>query len=562
MLTHLRVSQFAIIEQIEISFKTGLNIMSGETGAGKSVLLKSLALLMGEKSDTESVRTGFEQAVIEGSFDLSKRPDIQKRMEDAGIPTDEDTLIVRRLIARGGKGRVYLNGVLSPVNVLRDLVVPLVEVAGHAPLIEMTGQHDNRHLLSKHYHLDLLDQYCGTWKLRDQFCAAYTQIKETQQEIERLETLARDRAQRLDFLTYQQDEIKAFNPRPGEEVELEAEVKRLKFSSRLQEFADNCEQVLYSDDDSVTARLHALVQRGTELAKYDEELPKKLESLQTAKTLINDAVFELREYGRSLDSDPQRLEDLEARLNDFRSLQKKFGSGSEQILQALQAIETEISELANSEAQIGNLKQVVEKLQKEMTVVGRDLSKRRAEGAKLFVSAVNEQLEELNMKGVEFVIHMESTEASTGFDSVEFQTKTSAKDAPKPLAKFASGGELSRILLSVKQVVGESAHPRTYLFDEVDTGVSGPTAEKVGRKLKSIAKGQQVICVTHLPQVAACGDVHFHIEKSTSAEGARMQVVELKKTNRVEEIARLISGEKITDTSRKHAKQLIETMCP
>ncbi len=561
MLTHLKVSNFAIIEQIEISFGQGLNILSGETGAGKSVLLKSLALLMGDKSDTDAVRTGFDQATIEGCFDLTRRPDIVQRLGAAGIPVDEDALIVRRIVARNGKGRVYLNGVLSPVSELRDLVVPLVEVAGRAPLIEMTGQHDNRHLLSRAFHLDLLDQYCGTWDLREQFAEKFRRFNAITQEIVELESQARDRTLKLDFLTYQRDELQAFCPQVGEDENLENETRRLKNATRLRDFIHQCEQALDTDDDAVLVRLQTLLQRAGELAKYDPSLPGRFEPLRTASSLIGEVTYDLRAYEESLQLDPQRQEELESRLNTFRQLQKKYGATAEEMIQALDAVQKEITTLGNSEEQTHALRAEQEKLRDEMIKLGRQLSQKRQTGGKLMQDAVNEELEDLNMKGLEFVVQVDrsadETFHATGFDFVEFLTRTSKKDEPKPLARFASGGELSRILLSIKQVVGESRFPRTYLFDEVDTGVSGPTAEKVGKKLRAISQNQQVICVTHLPQVAACGDIHFHIEKQTSQDSAYMLVTELKKTARVEEIARLISGEKITETSRKHARALL-----
>lgn len=560
MLLELKVSNFAIIENLHIVFKDGLNILSGETGAGKSVLLKSLSLLMGGKASSDTIRTGAQQATIEGSFDISKRPDIQNALQEMGIEADEDVLIVRRVLSAGDKSKVYLNGSLSTLNSLRDIVSPLVELAGHsAPLIEMTGQHENRNLMSKHYHLDLLDQYAGTWDKRLLYAEKYNRYNAIFEEIKKLESDAKHKAQRLDFLIYQRDEITNLDLSPGEDQILEVEVKKLKNSSRIGSFVDQAESALYTDDDSAVSRLNAVLKKGQELLTLDPQLATKLENLEQAKALIDESVFELRQYAEKIDADPLKLEEMESRLSDVRKLQKKYGSSVDDILRALMEMEMEIANLQNSESRIEGLKKEASILRKELDTLASDLHQRRQKGAEVLANSVNAELMDLNMKGVIFHVQVEKLEslASTGLSDVEFMSQTSAKDIKRPLAKFASGGELSRILLSLKRVVGSGHQPRTYLFDEVDTGVSGETAEKVGRKLKTIAKGQQVVCVTHLPQVAAFGDIHFFIQKSPQKDSVAMVVSELKRKDRVQEIARLISGEKISKTSLAHAEQLL-----
>jgi DNA repair protein RecN (Recombination protein N) len=560
MLLELKVSNFAIIDNVHIPFRQGLNIMSGETGAGKSILLKSLGLLMGDKATSDSVRTGSEFAVIEGSFDLSTRPDIRGRLDEMGIDSTDDHMVVRRIVSTTNKSRVYINGALSTLSGLREVVSPLVEVAGSAvPLIEMTGQHENRNLLSRSYHLDLLDQYAGVWKKRGEFVEAYRRSQELVREIDEIRQESRSRAQRLDFLIYQRDEIRALNLRPGEEEEIENETRRLKYSAKLNSFVEQAENLLYNDDDSVTSRLHYLMQRAAELKTMDPELLTKLEPLSQAKTLISEVSYDLRDYLKSLEADPTRLEELQSRLSSLRQLQKKYGATANEILEALTQIEEEVHLLENSDEVLSAKEAELASLDKTLRALAKDMHTRRANSAKLLESGINEELKDLNMKGVTFIVSVEWSEdlSSSGQSLVEFMTRSSKADAPRPLAKFASGGELSRILLSMKQVVGAGQFPRTYLFDEVDAGVSGPTAEKVGRKLKRMATGQQVICVTHLPQVASYGDVHFFIQKGAAKKGLQTEVVELRKDDRVQEIARLISGEKISKTSLAHAAQLL-----
>lgn len=571
MLQELRVSNFAIIENVQLAFRPGLNILSGETGAGKSILLKSLGLLMGDKADASAVRSGADQAVIEGSFDLEARPDIKMKLDAMGIDCTDSTMVVRRIVAVGAKARVYINGALSTLSALRDVVSPLVEVAGQTvPLIELTGQHDNRHLLSKSYHLEILDQYAGTTTNRLEFSALIARRKAVDSEILLICKEERNRALRLDFLAFSRDEIRGLELCPGDEVAIETEAKRLKHAKRLMEFASSTQDILDGDDDSVASRLHALVMKAHELKQLDPTLAEKLAPLDQARLILVDVAYEMREYGQNLEADPERLEEIESRLSRLRGLQKKYGPSAIEILEALANTETEIQQLEESDERLQSLEVEARALDEHLAKLAEQLHAKRKEAAKLFAKEVNTELLDLNMKGVEFVIALDryAEFTSSGATDVEFRTQSSKTDAARPLAKAASGGELSRILLSIKQVVGgQSAHstsssPRTYLFDEVDTGVSGETAEKVGRKLRAIARGQQVICVTHLPQVAAHGDAHFFIQKRTAKDSAAMDVLELTAEKRVIEIARLISGEKVSATSLAHAKQLLKETLP
>lgn len=566
MLIELKVSQFAIIDEVDIHFQPGLNVLSGETGAGKSVLLKSLGLLMGTKASTDMVRSGVEQATLEGFFDLSDREDIIKRIEEMGIEVLDDTLVVRRIVTSNGKSRIYLNGSLSPLTSLRDIVSPLITVTSQAgapqeaPLIEMTGQHDNRHLQSKAYHLDLLDLYSGDLENVVQYQKIYTELKDLESEIVELEEAAQDRVQKLDFLKFQIQEIEALGLTAGEEEELEQKVKKVKGSQKLQDFYAEAIDSIYAADDSALVRVHHLLQRGSDLQKVDPSLEELVQLLSQVKALLEEATLEVRNSARSLDSEGDDLNQLEARLSDLRRLQKKFGATANEILEAHKRMVDEVNELEGSDERLADLILKKSKIEKDLKSRAEVLHKRRSEAAALLKNSVAEELKDLNMKGVIFEVAVEKfTELGPkGISDVEFLIRPSKKDEPRPLAKVASGGELSRILLALKTVIGTSELPRTYLFDEVDTGVSGETAEKVGRKLKEIAQGQQVICVTHLPQVAAFADHHYLIEKAQSKGRAAMKVVSLNKDNRVQEIARLISGEKITKTSLEHAKELLK----
>lgn len=564
MLLALKVSNFAIIEEVEIEFKPGLNILSGETGAGKSVVMKSLGLLMGEKSDAQTVRMGAEQAVIEGLFDLSKRQDILNRLKDLGIESEDNNLVVRRIVSAQGKNKVYLNDSLSALNSLKEIVSPLIEVTGpSAPLIEITSQHENRSLTSKAYHLELIDQYSGVWSMRKDTDALFQKRSQILTQIEELQSNIAWRGQRLDFLKYQLTEIENFAPTEHDQENLENEVRVQHNATQLLEFKTLVDDLLYEGEASILSLLHKIEQKALYLQKVDTKLVELLAPLFQVKTVINDVVFEVREYGKSLEVDPQETERLEKRLSDFRGLQKKYGNTFEEITNYLNKIKEELSGLENYDSHLSGLNQEKIKIEKELTRLSEDMHKRRVQAAMLLSQEVNSELKDLNMKGLMFetAIQRLDTLTNTGISEVEFMTRVGKgaekEDLARPLAKFASGGELSRILLALKQVVGHSDKPRTYLFDEVDSGVSGETAEKVGKKLRRISKGQQVICITHLPQVAAQADSHYFVSKKVNGARAKMDLTELLGKARVNEIARLISGEKITKTSLAHAEALI-----
>lgn len=560
MLQELKVSQFAIIDNLHIEFQNGLNILSGETGSGKSVLLKSLALLMGEKASSDIIRTGASQAIVEGSFDLKNRKDIEAVLNSHGIETPDHLLIVKRVIAQSDKSKIYLNGSLSTLNQLKEIVSPMIEVTGHgAPLIEMTGQHDNRNLLSKSYHLDLLDKYAGHYDKRIQYENKFDQLNVLKNQITEFEKASQQKSQRLDFLKFQVAELKQAGIDPEKDGQLEDEIKTLKSSHKILKFVDECEQILFSDDDSVSSRLKTVQKKSVEFSGLSQKFSERMDSLQQAQNLIEDAFYGLRKDFTNVQMDGDVLEEKEQRLSQIRKLQKKYGADLNVIYDSQKQIETEIHQLENSDQHLEQIRKQAAQLELELKKMAEELHKTRVKFAEKLTESVNRELSDLNMKGVQFSIGANKLDHlnSTGLSEIEYLCQTSANDPKRPIAKVASGGELSRILLSLKKSLGQSEMPRTYLFDEVDTGVSGNTAEKVGRKLKAISKGQQVICVTHLPQVAAWGDSHYSIYKANTKDSVNMTVTELKSKSRIEEIARLISGEKITKTSLAHAEQLL-----
>ncbi len=554
MLMELRVSNFAVIDQLSIHFGSGLNVLSGETGAGKSVLLKSLSLLMGVKGSLDFVRSPKAVAQVEGVFDLSKRQDLIEKLREWGLECEDSVLIVRRTLSED-KSRIYINGGSCTLNQLREIVSPLVEVSGQfAPLIEMTGQHDNRHLLSPTYHLEMVDLAGGLWADRSDLKRKYKLWRQTQKEIEELQKQKSDREQRLDYLNHQLVEIKKIDPQPGELEQIEKQMSELKQSVRLQQFAEKIEGLFYNEDEPVLQKIKIAQQWAREIPQVQDKT-----QLDQAYTLLEDFLFEVGKMGRGFESSAESLEALEARYSDLKKLVKKHGPGLNEVLLFKDQIQNEIQDLETLDSTLGERQKQEIVLRKEFESLARSLHKKRSVAAKNLELAVNQQLMDLNMKGSKFIVFIDELPSSdatnTGVTDCEFRLQ--AQGEALPIARAASGGELSRILLALKSIVGAGPYPRTFLFDEVDAGVSGPTAEKVGKKLKKLGEGQQVICVSHLPQVAACADQHFLIQKEAKKQQISSTVVLLTGEGRIKELARLISGEKITQTSLDHATQLI-----
>ena len=512
---------------------------------------------MGAKSSSQDIRSNKDHAMIEGAFDLSERKDVLKKLEDMGIGFDDASLIVRRLLQKNGKSKVYLNGHLSTVSDLKKIVFPLVTISNptEAPLVEITGQHENKDLMSLRYQMDVLDQFCGNLGLRSKINDIFDNMNELANKMTKLENLSKQREQQIDFLNFQINEIEELALEENEDEKLSLEIKDLKSKEQWQEWLHESIYRLNTADHAILSQIQSILKSTPD----HSSLTKSKQQLEQSFSLLEDVAFNLQQLAHKDYGDSSSLDQLESRLSRIRKLQKKFGEDVNEILTALGSMKKEHHELTHLSETLASMNKQYLSLKEKLESESLKLHKKRVTGAKLLSKEVNSELEDLNMKGLRFLIEIEKLNEvqSTGFDRVLFRTQTGANDEARDLAKAASGGELSRILLSLKQVIGANQYPRTFLFDEVDTGVSGPTAEKVGLKLKNIASHQQVICVTHLPQVASFGDHHFYIEKHPTKGSVEMTVKLLKKAERVKEIARLISGEKVSKTSIAHARQLL-----
>lgn len=564
MLAELRVKNFALIKDLSVHFKSGLNVITGETGAGKSLVLKSLHLLMGGKAPSDIVGNFSDNTVVEGLFTLTGRVDLHQKLQDLSyIGPEEDSLLVRRILSNKGKSKTYINGSMATVSDLKNIVSPLVELSAKSePLIELTNQHDNKNLQNPPYQRDLYDVFCKNREVRNEIASLYFKLREKEKDLEKINQSDSDRLQKIDFLNFQLSELDDFSPQIGEYDSLKESKKRQFKTEKFKEVIFEGENILNNNDKSVLSQLYSFMSDLSKLEEDFTELKPLATSLESASSLIEEAVVKLR-IMRSQYSEEKAdmsFDEINERLQTYEHLFRKYNTEAEGLNEIFTKLSTQRSELEQIDEHRMRAEAEVKLMKEKLNPLLEQLSKsRRAHKAK-FEALVNKSLTELNMKELDFKVKFEAVSPSEyGQESTSFWL-AHAKDGAqeRSIKKAASGGELSRLLLAIKGALENQEAPRTYLFDEIDAGVSGPTAEKVGKKLKALAKGQQVITITHLPQVAAIGEHHFLIEKTSGTTGHQTNLKGLNGQERVEEVARLISGEDITKASLTHANELIE----
>ncbi len=561
MLLELKVKNFAIIEDLSVEFYPGFNVLSGETGSGKSVLLKSLGLLMGQTASPSWIREGSGSASVEGYFSIDTRADIQNYLNDLDIPFEaSEGLIVRRVLTKKSNNRVYINGSLCPLSVLKKLVLPIIELTGAAvPLIEITGQHDSKNLLNKSYHRQCLDYLSNATVELKTYQRKYAHYEKTLKTLDQLLLDQKDRDQKLDYFSFQLDELLKFNLDIEEDSQLDERVKSLKQKSKVMDILQDIELCFEHPSHSPVAALGPLNERLQKLDDTDTALKNLKFQLNQIVLELNEVSFECQNVIRNLSSQDSEGPQLEERLAQLRQLQKKHGRELSEILKAQEILQADFDRLKQIDFEIEEKRLQLEPLKAEIIKLAQELHEKRLKASPKIQDKINQELIDLEMKGLELIIGVTQKKEPDFFGSsdVEFFLKNENSSQPQALIKTASGGELSRILLSLKNLVGQSEMPRTYLFDEVDTGVSGRIAKKVAKKLKSMAKDQQVICVTHLPQVASAGDFHFKISKIHSKTKTEVSMKLLSTEERITEVAGLFSDDTPTRESLIHAEKLL-----
>ena len=554
MLSLLHIENIAVISQADITFDQGFNVLTGETGAGKSIVIDSIGAIMGERTSRDLIRTGAKSARVSALFrDLPALP----WFEEQGMGPDENgELLIERSIQADGKNACRVNGRPLLVTQLRELGQQLVNVH---------GQHDGQQLLDEECHLGYLDSFGGTQDVLEAFSTAYAQVRELRRERDKLQMDDGEKARRMDTLTYQIEELEKAELREGEDEELSQRREVLRNAERLTDAVDGAWQALTGGEDGEGA-VSLLMEAGDRLAqggRYSEGLRELSEKAEQLRCDADDLAELVRDLRGTLDFYPGELDEIEERLDRLYRLKKKYGGTVEEMLAYLERCREELDAIQFSEDRLNRLDKELEKALVQAGEVGKELSARRHTAAEELAKRIQSELTQLDMPKVRFQVEFAPKDApdgmdATGMDTVRFFMSANVGEALKPINKIASGGELSRIMLALKNVLAETEQVSTLIFDEVDTGVSGRAAVKVARKLFEVSKGRQVLCVTHLPQIAAMGDVHFSVEKGEADGRTFTRVERLDRPRRREELARL-SGGQATAVMLEGAEELLAT---
>jgi DNA repair protein RecN (Recombination protein N) len=565
VLVELRLENYAVIDNLAVEFGSGLNLLTGETGAGKSILIDALALLLGEKASAEIVRSGRERAVIAAVFEIEDRAAriVTRILEENGVDPESDSIILRREIAAGGKGRVFVNNQPATVGVLRQLAPHLATIhAQNESLVSFDGP----------VRLALLDSYAGSDLTATE--TAYARWKAIAVRIHDLQQNEQDRLRLLDLWKFQKKEIEDARLVAGEDERLEAEKRVLANAEKIYGAAMNAFDLLYEGPASTSSSLRSAQKQIEELARYEPKFNDALAAIDSARISVEDVGASLRDYAGGIQASPEHLAEVEDRLALLDRLKRKYGPTLDDVIRLGEEVTRKLSEIENKDEVLAQLNAELTQAADEYLQVARALSKKRYEAARKLEKAVEGEINDLAMRA-NFHIEIEGSDekeswTQSGFDRAEYLISTNPGEPVRPLEQIASGGELSRVMLALKTAVEArtrvarapspaSASPRTLIFDEIDTGIGGRAAEAVGKKLKALSRANQILCVTHLPQIATFADQHYVIEKRVGGQRAKTSVRLITGEERTEEIARMLSGAKLTETSRKHAEQMLKT---
>lgn len=554
MLTELRITNFAVIERLSLTIDSGFTVLTGETGTGKSLLIDAVALLVGGRASSDQIRFGEDEAQLEASFEIPLMHPLLQRLRDREILGPQDTqLIIRRIIARSGRNRVYLNGVLSPVHVLE-------EFAG--TLIDIHGQHDQQSLLSNPAQLEVLDAFGRLLELRSQYRSVHREWVRVREERAQLVARLQQRSQQEGLLRFQQQELDEAACRIGEEELLQAERHRVGSSWRLAELASEAQGRLHDDASGILVNLVSMERILTELSQIDPGMNGIVRLASEAKVLLKEVADSLRSYAEGLDSDPMRLSAIDDRLAVIQKMKKKYGGTIEAVLNTHHRVKQDLEQLQGADSQLDRYDRLIEEQQRNVSELARALSEKRAEAATRLTNLVDKELNALKMASVRFLVQVmpnepDQLDGPDGADRIEFLLSANAGEPLKPMSRVASGGELSRVMLALKSVLADVDHVPVLIFDEIDTGVGGAVAATIGKRLRELGRYHQVLCITHLPQVASQAQHHFSVEKSEVKGRTVTTVRSLTGTSREGEIARMLGGERITQKTRSAAAELI-----
>lgn len=549
MLQELVIKNLAIIENLSITFRPGLNVLTGETGAGKSIIVDALSLALGERASSEMLKHGAEEGSVQALFEP------ENIILPEAINQEDGGLILKRLISTSGKTRAYINGNLVNLSTLQSI---------GSLLVDIHSQHEHQSLMNKEIQLELLDSFGGIDKLREQYRKIYAERAELKEKIKKIEEDMRFREQRIDLLKYQINEISGARLRPDEEETLRHEYNILKNSAKLSEAVTHAHSAIYESEGSCLVQITKMINRLKELAHIDPELQEAVELLLQAKPLLEEASRSLGALREKYNVDPKRLDYLNERLDLIERLKRKYGQNDREItvsdiLSYLERARKELTDLENSEDTLSSLKKELSEKEEFLWKLAEEISEKRKETALRIEEAMERELREVALEKAQFRINIQRLTELTknGIDEIEFEFTANPGEPLKPLTKIASGGELSRLMLCLKVILAEVDKIPVLIFDEIDAGIGGAVADKVGQRLKKLSKNRQVLCITHLPQIASRADHHIKVEKIQKKNSVEVKVKSLTDMERQEEIARMLSG-KITDASLRHARELLK----
>jgi DNA repair protein RecN (Recombination protein N) len=576
MLSFLKIKNIALIDEIGLEFAAGLNLLTGETGSGKSIIVDSLGALTGERISSDLIKEGASDAQIEGLFNISLTKEVRRTFDESGIEFDEAEeidLIVRRELSAAGKNRIFVNNQLVTQNFLKKI---------GAFLVDIHGQGEQATLFDPATHLEMLDEYAESGSLRASLGGKFRAMMKVKREIEDLRVGEAEKLQLLDVLHFQVDEIKRVGLQIGEDETLEEEKRRLNNVEKLTALSAEAYALLYENGESVLSTLEKTARKIEELTEYESSFAEFTEGLQTAKAVLEDLAFSVRAFRGSLEFSPERLEEIDNRLAEISRLKRKYGGAIENVLAHLNESEERLKNIETAEFREKELRRELEKARDDYVKIARELHEKREKAARKFEKEVESNLKMVALEKARFEVRIDSVRTGSGsdcpetlatasgtdksadksftakgFDRIEFYFSANPGESVKPIAKVASGGEASRLMLILKTSAALSEHKKAMVFDEIDAGIGGRVAEAVGLKLKELAKTQQVLCVTHQPQIASLADHHFLVEKETVKNRTEIRIRELDEKEKVEEIARMLAGETISETARQHAKEML-----
>lgn len=551
MLTHIHIRDFAIIEELELELYSGMSALTGETGAGKSILLDAIGLVLGDKADSNTVRHGAKKAEITLTVDISKTPHAHNWLVTNELDNDEDDCILRRIISAAGKSRATING--SPVT------LALIRELGEQ-MVDIHGQHEHQSLMKKDAQRQMLDEFADNGSLLAKTRASWKDWKTLQDRLNTLSSENQQHQERIDLLRFQTRELEELALETGETAQLDEELNRLANAGQLQAVTEQSYHKLYDAEASAYSALSQQIQELSQLITADQTLSTPLELLQSAQVQLQEAAYLLRDYSGSLELDPQRLQQVEDRIADIRTIARKHRLEPEHLVERCAALQQELATLEGGDYDIDTVRAQLEQAANNYQKHAAALHKNRKKFAAKLSSGVTQAMQELGMQGGEFVIQLNSDSTQFtphGNNQIEFTVSANPGQPPKPLNKVASGGELSRISLAIQMIAAQKLTLPALIFDEVDTGIGGGIAEVVGAQLRALGDNRQVLCVTHLPQVASQAHQHYKVTKLKSDNATSTGIQQLTIEERTEEIARMIGGIDLTPATRALATEML-----